>query len=121
MLNPQYHMQPEYEIIQRLVEWLSAAGWPELPDNRLEHEMRADTDAVLDTEAGQRILIRAKRRPRGALGRVEVRTYPDSNRIYLLEQPDGKWKIRTESNTFDPRPVDANGVKAVLSEMLSPA
>ena len=118
MLESPVDMRPEYELVRQLVKWLSAAGWPELPDTSLEQEMGANTDAVIDTNHDQRIIIRAKPRASGALGRVDIKTYPDSNRIYLLEQPDGRWRMRTASNTYDPRPVDETGVREVITEML---
>lgn len=104
----------------QLVAWLGEVGWPAASEGRVDRTTRARHDAIIDTGHGL-VVIDAKRRERGELGRVVVETYPAGYRIYLAEQPTGDWRIRTESHTYDPRPLNAETTKQVLLEMLGQA
>ena len=111
---------PEKELVGQLVAWLKEAGWPSASEGRVDRTTRARHDAIIDTGHGL-VVIDAKRRDRGELGRVVVETYPAGYRIYLAEQPTGDWRIRTESHTYDPRPLNAETTRQVLLEMLGQA
>ena len=110
----------ERELVERLIGWLGEAGWKTASDARVDRASKARHDAVIDTGHGL-IVIDAKKRERNESGWVSVETYPNGYRIYLAQQPSGEWRIRTDSNTYDPRPLNAENAKQVLSEMLGVA
>ena len=117
MSSAPYDMSAERDLIKNLITWFQLAGWHEARDAGPDYSTRGEFDAVIETGRGK-ILVKAIRRDEGDLGRIEILTYPRFNRIYLAQQPDGAWRIETESNTFDARQVDSNGLKSVLEEML---
>ena len=111
---------PEKDFVEKLVGWLGEAGWSKASEERVDRASMRRHDAIIDTGHGL-VVIDAKRRETKDLGRVSVEAYPSGYRIYLAQQSSGDWRIRTESNTYDPRPLNAETVKQVLLEMLGAA
>lgn len=113
------------QLEQDLTDWSTTAGWQVTKSERVVNEESIGTyavpDLVIETPAGERLVVEVKGRgPAAASGRVQLFAWPTLFRVLLLHKP-GKddWTVRTESGIPLRQPWNRDTFITLAEDLLS--
>ena len=114
---PNIDFTPEKAAFRDIVAWGERLGLSVVPQSRLEADVRATTDLVLE-QGRRRLHVRAQEKTRNGDGRIDLDARPRIRHVRLAWRPeDGTWETINDSNFVEELPWNEEGFARLVSKL----